>query len=262
MMTEAEYLLVRRARQLLPRAAWALMLVNIIVMASVAAYAVMQGEALWQQFRSEYSLATWFSSVQLLLLSVLCYMIYRTLALVRQLGANRVTYAWAWAVGSAGFLFLALDERFNIHELLRDEMFQPLGVFADSPYFIAGDAGLYVFFLLGLGLTPFLFAELRKARYAVTLFLIAALLSFATIVIDSLQYKAMQNWIARRFWDYTFEELGEIWAELLFLFAFLSVLARRLDTLICDGLNDASAAHVEEPAGQFGGVRESGVERR
>lgn len=230
-LAEVEILLLSRARQRLPYLAGGLVLANLLVLASLLTYTVLQSRPLWTLFRREYSLATWFSSVQLLLLALVAYAIYRLLAVSRGVGTAAVRHRWVWGVVACGFLVLALDERFGIHEVLRDALFRPAGIWADSPYFIPGDAGLHLFFLVGLVLTPFLIGELRPARGSLMLYGLALLLSLAVILIDSLRGSTVQGWPAWRFWDYTFEEMGEIWAELLFLLAFLGVLSRRLGEL-------------------------------
>ena len=43
------------------------------------------------------------------------------------------------------------------------------------------------------------------------------------------------NWPFRTFWDYPFEEVGELWAQLLFLLSFLVVLDGRLGQLGAKG---------------------------
>lgn len=226
-----ETLLVKQAHQHVPQLAVTLGLANLVVLAGLIGYAILYHQPLWTLFRSEYSLATWFSSVQLVLLALLAYTIYCVLELSRRQRGLPVRHRWVWALVAAGFVVLALDERFEFHAMLRDHLFRPAGLWADSAWFIPGDVGLHLFFVIGLLFTPFLLGELRQARKALPLFVLALLLTFVVLLIDSLNDSTMYTWPAWRFWDYTFEEMGEIWAELLFLLAFLRVLERRLGDL-------------------------------
>jgi hypothetical protein len=88
--------------------------------------------------------------------------------------------------------------------------------------------GLYLFFLVGLAFVPFLLGELRSHRPTFNLFFAALILTLPLLVIDSLKDRVMRQWWNWRFWDYFFEEQGEIVAQLLFALAFLALLRNRL----------------------------------
>ena len=87
---------------------------------------------------------------------------------------------------------------------------------------------LYVYFGVGLSFTYFLLREMTSCRQALILFVVALSMSGVIVVVDSLD----EDLIARRplpgFWDSVFEEVGEIWAQLLFALSFLCVLHGRL----------------------------------
>ncbi len=225
-------LILGAARQQLNRFAILMGVLNLCLPLGLLVYAKATSEPYWRLFRGDYNLTEWFSSVQLLLVAAVAYLNHRTVVLWRRFGMRELPrHPWIWGVFALGFVVFALDERFNIHEALRDDFFEPSGVFVDLPWLISGDVGLYLFFLIGLAFTPFLWDELRRGRLAVVLYLAALALTLPTIVIDGLPDRAMVHWPAHRFWDYTFEELGEVWAQFLFLLSFLAVLSARLAQL-------------------------------
>lgn len=213
------------ASVLLDRFAATMLAVNLLLPLAMWLHAGLTGEAMWRLFRTEFNAVEWLSSVQLLIVALLAGANYVAA------GLESARPRWVWAVLAAGFVVFALDEQFDLHEALRDELFRPAGVLTDTPWLIAGDVGLYLFLCLGLVFAPFVLGELRRADRAVALFAAAVLLVFPTIVIDSLRDAVTTDWIARRFWDYTFEEIGEMWAGLLFLLAFVAVLRARLERL-------------------------------
>ncbi len=209
-----------------------MVVVNLLLPVGVFVYAHFIGEAYWKMFRGTFNAASWFSSVQLLLIGIVAYGNYELFGLLRRFaGAGAGPRQWIWLVFALGFIILGLDERFGIHEALRDHVFRQAGLFVGSPYLIAGDGGLYLFFCIGLVFTPFLVGELRRWPPSSLLFAAALVLTLATIVIDSLKGSAMRDWPFRLFWDYAFEEVGEIWAQLLFMLSFLIVLHGRLGEL-------------------------------
>ena len=138
---------------------------------------------------------------------------------------------WVWLVFAVGFLVLGLDERFDFHEALRDRFFRPAGLFLEVPYVIPGDVGLFLAFGVGLVFSGLLLAELRRWPPAPALFAAALGLSLAVVIIDGLPDVTLRGWTFRAFWDYPFEEVGELWAQLLFLLSFLVVLNGRLGQL-------------------------------
>ncbi len=213
--------------------------VNVLLPGALLVQALSSGEPYWKMFRGEHNAVAWFSSVQLLLIGGVAYLNYLTCNASTESEASGASrYRWAWALVALGFLLFALDERFNIHEALRDELFRPAGVFVGISWLIDGDVGLYVFLLVGLAVAPFLLRDLRRPPLGLLLFITALFLTLPTIIIDSLRDRVLQDWEYRLFWDYTFEEVGEIWAQLLFLCSFLVVLHGRLGRL-----GDADSRH-------------------
>lgn len=205
---------------------------NLLLPLGQYAWSHMIGQAFWRQYQGNYGPSEWFSSVQLLLIAIVAWGNYRLGGLeFRRCKANAGRSYRFWVVFALGFLLFAVDERVGIHSALRDGLFRPAGLFVDLDWLRAGDVGLYLFFLVGVVFTPFLYPELRRHLASLVCYSAAMLLALSTIVVDSLRKGAMSDWPYRRFWDYPFEEVGEIWAQLLFLISFLIVLHSRLGRL-------------------------------
>lgn len=222
-------LMLDTADRQIRRFAVLMVLLNVGLPLGLLAYAKLTGEPYWRLFRGEDSVADWFSSVQMLLIAAVAYLNHFTAGLWRRFNLqDPPRHPWVWLVFTFGFVVLALDERFDIHEALRDDLLEPSHLFVDIPWLIDGDAGLYLFLAVGLAFTPFLWDEFRREPPSLALYLAALGLSLPAIVIDGLPGRVLAEWPAWRFWDYTFEELAEVWAQLLFLLCFLVVLSRRL----------------------------------
>ena len=212
---------------------------NVLVPLVLFIHADYNGEAYWRMYRGERHAVDWFSSLQMVILAVVAYANYQLADAARRLCAERAArHRGMWAVFALGFLVLALDERFNIHEALRDSVFEPSGLFTEVGWLLPGDVGLYLVFFIGIACSVFLRDDLIRARYALAFFIAALALTLPTLIIDSLRDSAMAEWPMRRFLDYTFEEVGEIWAQLFFLLSFLCVFAWRLE-----GMSDAKRAN-------------------
>lgn len=206
-----------------------LVVVCLLVPVASLIYARLTEQPWWRLFRAEGNLTNWWSSMQLVALALLAWANGWLRGVMEQAGLLATgPLRRAWTVVGLGFVFLSLDESFNYHEWLRDELFRAQDLFTHSRYIIPGDVGLYLFFLVGLALVPFLLAELRDRLPAARLLIAGLVLSVPLLVIDSLQDRVMRQWWSWRFWDYFFEEQGEIVAELLFALAFLVLIHHRL----------------------------------
>ncbi len=206
-------------RGLLLRLVIAVGLFDLCYPVAVFAYAQGIGQPYWRFFTAEGNFTAWWSSLQLLLLALVSWTTYRFRVVAA--AGDRTGVAWLWLMATAAFLLFAVDERFGFHEWLRDAIFRPLELFTGSAYVIDGDVGLYLFLSLGLATLPLWWRELDHppAQW----FLVAALvLTTLVVVIDSLNTPTIQRLPFWRFWDYPFEEVGEVWAQWLFLAAFVS----------------------------------------
>ncbi len=210
-----------------------MILLNLLIPPGIALYARAIGEHYWTLFWGEDNLITWFSSVQLLLIGMVAWLNREVAVLAQRLGGEgegRIR-AWIWWIFMLGFFFLSLDERFRIHEQVRDQILKPDGLFVGLEYLRPGDVGLYFYLAVGLFFTGFLLAELRRYPWSLAFFVAALLLTLSVAVVDSLPERLMEGWSWRRFMTSAFEEVGENTAQLLFLLSFTTVLHGRLRRL-------------------------------
>lgn len=206
-----------------------LIVVCLLVPVVSLVYAAATEQSWWKLFKAEGNLTSWWSSMQLLVIGVLAWLNFRLRCLMEQAEVlPSAALGGIWLVFALGFIFLGLDESFDFHEFLRAELFRANDLFTRSRYIIRGDVGLYLFFLVGLAFVPFLLGELKSHRPTFNLFFTALVLTLPLLVIDSLQDRVMRQWWNWRFWDYFFEEQGEIVVQLLFALAFLALLRQRL----------------------------------
>lgn len=216
-------------RRDLGRFAVLMVIVNLLLPLLVFVSARLAGERVAPRFWGEEYAITWFSSIQLLLIGGVAYLNYEAAGVERALGSERGGRGrWIWAVFALGFVFLALDERFRIHENLRDTFIRPAGLFTDFRYVSPGDVVLYAYLLVGLGFAWVLFRELRLYLRSLWYFGAALAVAATAVSIDSLPHEVTRSWPVSQDGIQIYEELGEIWAQLLFLLAFLGVLRGRL----------------------------------
>jgi hypothetical protein len=181
----------------------------------------------WRAFDGEESPINWFSSAQCAGIAVLAFAIYALTLLGRRMGSEPLPRAWPWAVFALGFLAMSADEALEGHERIRDEFLVPRGLFFDTDFMIAGDVVLLFFVLAGLGLSWFLFVELRRDRASLIAFFTAVALVGLSAFQDSLDIEFVRHRSVRHFQTIA-EELAEIWAQMLFAGAFLRLLFLKL----------------------------------
>ncbi len=207
----------------------AIVLINLLLPLGIMVQAAVTDDPYWKLFEGEQNAITWFSSVQLLLVGLAAYFNHQVAGLSQSLNpAETGKSYWIWLVFALGFVFLSLDERFEIHQNLREEVLMPLNILVDIPYVRPADVLLFVYMAIGLGFTVFLVRELRRRTLAFVLFIVALALIMASAVMDSLLLEITRSWPFPHFWTSAFEETGEIWSQLLFLLSFLTVLQSRL----------------------------------
>lgn len=206
-------------------------LLNLLVPIGVFVYADIADKDYRYLFWDADTTANWYSSIQLTFIALSAYLNYEVGKLYRRQDASSAKRPWIWLVLAFGFLFLACDERFELHELISEEMLQPSRLFSWVPYVQEGDVVLYFYLAIGLVFATLLLDELRPVRLALVFFFLALIIAAATIVVDSLGWPVVKKWPLRGFWTSAFEEIGELWAQYLFLVAFLTVLKKRLGLL-------------------------------
>ena len=222
-----------------------LVVVNIVLPVCLYVYAVVDDQPYWRPFRADGTAVSWLSSLQLLLIAVMARLIYVSNARIPPQDAFSRRHNWLWLAAAWAFVVFAFDERLDLHEGIRDNFLRPSGLFTDVSWLVSGDVVLYFFWALAVAVSPWLLRDMTRRRGTTALFTSAILLAFVVIVIDSLKGQVMRNLPYWRFWDYVFEELGELWVQLLLLFLFLRELTARLAAPVVPGLAQPG---VESPA--------------
>ena len=215
------------------RLAAAAVVVNALLPLGMYVYALISGRTFWRIFSAEDGPTEWFSSVQCLLLAGVAWANHLVYRVLMRTGASSplAEYGGTWLAFAIGFVLLGVDERFDLHEGLRDTVLRPAGLFVDVPFIAPADVGLLLCFAVGLAFAVLLVRELRRWPPALALICASFALGLAVVVIDALPDATIRAWPLHTFWDYPFEEVGELWAQLLCLLSFLTVLHGRLGQL-------------------------------
>ncbi len=185
----------------------------------------------WRGFAGEESPINWLSTIQCALIAVIAFALWILTEVGRRAGTEPLPRRWPWLVFSAGFLAMAADERFRGHELIREKILKPRGVFTDIDFLLPGDVALMGYVVVGLVLSWFLLDELRQIRASLMLFVAAIVLIGISAVQDSLDLGFFHNPGFRHFQTIA-EELAEVWAQMLFAASFLLLLFRKLRCLL------------------------------
>lgn len=194
----------------------------------------------WHAFVGDDSPIDWFSSVQCVLIGGIALTAWALSGVGRKAGTEPVSRRWPWLAFALGFVAMAVDERFRGHELIREKILEPHGVFTDVEYLLPGDVALIGYVVVGTVLAGFLLPELRRIRASLILFIAAIVLIGISAVQDSLDLPFSRHGGFRRV-QIIAEELAEVWAELLFALSFLLLVFRKL-RLLLQGLGGGTAA--------------------
>lgn len=184
----------------------------------------------WRAFDGETSPLNWFSSVQCLLIAAVACAAWVVTLLGGRIGTEPVRRAWPWLLFAAGFALMSLDEQFSGHEAIREGLLKPNEIFTGFDLLMPGDVVLIFYVVAGAAAAFFLLPELKRNRPSLILFVAAVCLIGVTAVQDALDLESVATRTFRH-WQTILEELGEIWAQLMFAVAFLLILfgkSRRL----------------------------------
>lgn len=181
------------------------------------------------RYFGENGFITWFSVCQLLFIAYLCWQISRL-----RFQENFQLVSWKnpkifWQIITGGFIFLALDEYWEIHERFDKNLHN---------FFSLNDAGItgriddfiiLFYVLVSLFFLHIFKNEFQKFTSASRWFLTGFSLSFLTIFLDMLSHnkEILSPWIENyeqlnnaHHWFTTIEEIPKIFAEGAFIIAF------------------------------------------
>ncbi|MFL1378658.1 hypothetical protein [Nocardiopsis protaetiae] len=177
----------------------------------------------WEWIAPELTPMTWVQTMALVLAAAGCALV----ALVTARIGERPRWIW-WPLG-AGFFALAVDDRFALHERIRDGYLAPRGVTVPFlPWVAPGDFLIMGVAVVGLALLPFVWRAVRPDTGAALALAAGVVLSAAAVGLDSVD-PATWSTAAERF-QQSFEEVLELGGGLAFLAAVALRLLGLLDT--------------------------------
>lgn len=233
------------------RVEWAVLLgLPVAAVMYVALLAVAQWPEYWTWIAPEQTPMTWLESVLL----VLCAVVSLLLAAARVLRDR--PGALPWLVLAAGFGFLALDERFALHERVRDGYLAPRGVAPPFlPWVAPGDFLLLGYAVLGLAILPFVLRAFKGDSRARRLVFAGAAFAVLAVISDSFNVHTMS--LTTEIRQQTSEEVVELASCVCFLLA----MWLRLVPVLGDHPGvDAPIVHAGEPAPRGGPPAQSEAE--
>lgn len=193
----------------------------------------------WSWIAPEQTPMTWLQSVVLVLAAAGSMLIAYVLRLS---GTRRVT---AWWVLAAGFGALAFDERFAIHERVRDGVLAPRDITVPFlPWVAPGDFLLVAVGLVGLTLLPTVWRAVRADPGARAALVVGVGLAVAAVGMDSIDPSTWTTEAERV--QQTAEEMIELASGL----ALLAAVALRLLGLL-DALTTVSDHPADQPSGEL-----------
>ncbi|MFC3800024.1 hypothetical protein [Cohnella sp. GCM10012308] len=133
--------------------------------------------------------------------------------------------AWGWTITAAAFAWLALDERFALHERLRDRYLKQTGIRL-LPWMEAGDWLIPLYAVCGLAAVWALWRLLGRGIAARVFFAAGLVVAFCAVSMDTIDIRSLGKDSERLL--QTIEECLETAAMAAFVSAFLSVLTGRL----------------------------------
>lgn len=219
---------------------------RVVVIAALAAVGiavpvllfVAQYPQWWVWIAQEQVPMTWFQSVTLVVagvVSLLAWFIARTCGHRPRLGLALL------AVGCAA---LAFDERFAIHERVRDGVLAPRDIRLPLLTWIApGDFLLLLVAVAGLIVLPIVLRAMGRDRWVLGLFALGVLLSLVAVGTDSIDPSTWSVETERV--QQTLEECIEFWAGL----SFLGAVTLRLLRLVSDHIVTTGPADTADGTG-------------
>ena len=195
----------------------------------------------WTYVAAEDTPMTWLQSVVLVLTAAG----WAVAAYVHRLRDGR--YAVPWLLLAVGFLGLGLDERFALHERIRDRILAPADILIPFlPWVGAGDFVLLAVGAAGLALAPRVWRGLSRDRRARMLFVVGVGLAVLAVGMDSLDPARMGLDVERL--EQTLEECVELASGLAFLGAAVAWLSTGLRALVDAAPQEGLRAAALEPA--------------
>ena len=164
----------------------------------------------WELTVPEMSPMTWMESLLLFIIAITAGLA----AMLCHLKSDKISFR-LWSTFSIGFLYLTLDERFAIHERIRDNLLAPMRI--KLPLFFwtrYGDFILLVFLVAGLAFSFKMVNILKHRKISYILFVTGLLFAAAAVLLDSFEFTGYSLEVQR--WEQFLEEILEIISMLFF----------------------------------------------
>ena len=182
----------------------------------------------WELTIPELSPLSWMQTLLLFLIAITGFLC----AMLCYLESNTDELRW-WSFFGTGFILLIMDDRFAIHERLRDSILAPrhikIPIFFWTEY---GDFILLIYLIIGLYFGCKMLRIFRQRKSAVILFLAATAVSITAVLLDSFSY-AGDSLAVQRIEQFV-EELLEIGGMLCFFGAVFLMFSCYLRKLVKD----------------------------
>lgn len=223
-------------------------LISLLALALVAPVllAAARWPSYWEWVAPELTPMTWLQTVLLFLAAAACLLIVLLASLHGHGRADRAT----WWFLAAGFGYLAIDDRFALHERVRDSVLAPRGIGIPGMSWLApGDIQMVLMGLVGLALLPVILRAFGSDRAARTLLLLGGVAAACSIGIDTIDPASLTVTAERL--QQSLEECVELLAVCLLLAATSFRLLGLLDSVGSD--QPAQAVETGEPVEAMSG---------
>jgi hypothetical protein len=208
-----------------------------IWVAAPAALALARWPDWWAWIAPEQTPMTWLQSVALVLAAAGCLLVAHVHGRTAD-GRVRI-----WSLLAAGLAALAIDERFALHERVRDGMLAPRGVTVPFlPWVAPGDFLLMIVAVVGLTALPFVWRAMspdRGARWALALGVVLAVIAVGMDSIDPATWTVTAERVQQ-----TLEEVIELGSALALLTAVTVRLLGMLEGHLAGPAGAAPAEHT------------------
>lgn len=180
----------------------------------------------WEYIIFERTPMTWLESILLFLCAITAF----SCGMLTYISKNSKQSS-LWLIISTGFILLTLDERFAIHERIRDSILAPRGVkLSIFAWTSPGDFILLIVCIISLCFVPFIYKLFEQRKASLILFISAFIVTIVAIVFDSIEWKESIMEIQRI--EQFLEEILETLAMLLFFNSFFLMLTHYFKDLL------------------------------
>lgn len=195
-----------------------LILITVLPAIFIFILVIAQWPKWWMWTIFERTPMTWLQSILLVCCALLALSSIALCTINRQFYERRI-----FLFICLGYAYLALDERFALHERMRDKFLAPNDIsVALFPWVDAGNFILLLFLIIGIVALPWILKIFSQTKSKIT-FIAGVMITALAVTIDSVEWVEYSLNFQR--WQQFLEEILETTAMVLFLCAlFLTVI--------------------------------------